>query len=258
MGAGVNLYGTQCCGTQEITSLNTHESPEKAMLRFCELTLKKGGSALRYGYSNSAKPLLYSHYTFTAAVYDKECSAFASYERSYPKKIDPEFGQYMPYGAQFAKFIQENKLGEVVTTSPKINKLYHPDHKVQIWIWTPDQDAIEAWYVTKVGPQLAEEAKKALAAAEKKAETAKKEAQAAEDAYEKAMQRIDPSFRLRPEPAAIPPNVPGAGQDLLSKPKRVRMAGVARRRLNKGLQPIAPDLNPWANLNARLDNKLGG
>lgn len=249
MGNGVNVYATQCCGTMEISNLSSHKTPEEAMLRFCELTLKKGGAALRYGYTGSMdKPLLYSHYNFTAAIYDPDCSSYKQYAQAYPDKIDPETKLYAPYGHKFAQFIRDNKLGTIATTEPRVNKLYHPDHKVQMWIWTPDQDAVEAWYAAKNGPALAEEAKKALAAAEKVKADADKKAKAAEEAYEKAMQRLNPSFRLRPEPA---PNVPDTEQGLLSKPKRVRMAGVARRRLNKGLQPIAPDLNPWANLNAR-------
>jgi len=50
------------------------------------------------------------------------------------------------YGSKFARFIKKEKLGKVVTLPKKPNSLNHPDHIVQMWLWSPDVEALRKWY----------------------------------------------------------------------------------------------------------------
>jgi hypothetical protein len=58
---------------------------------------------------------------------------------------------WVKYGTEFAEFIRENKLGEVVTVGPKPNKKHHPKSTAQAWLWSPDQSAVEAWWRNQLG-----------------------------------------------------------------------------------------------------------
>lgn len=50
------------------------------------------------------------------------------------------------YGTEFTAFIVENGLGEVTTLGQKFNKKYHPTTTAQVWLWSPNQAAMEAWW----------------------------------------------------------------------------------------------------------------
>jgi hypothetical protein len=50
------------------------------------------------------------------------------------------------YGTEFAQFLIDNKLGEVSTVGPKRNKKHHRNSTAQVWLWSPNQEAVEAWW----------------------------------------------------------------------------------------------------------------
>lgn len=184
------LGSTGCCGVQEILSLSSMASAEAAMLAFTKTIFKPSVSRYTYGF-NAQKGYVtpYSHYTFTAAIYGKE-------EGKAESLLDPEFKLWNPYGHKFAQYIRDHKLGDVSTTKPVVNALNHPDHRVQIWIWTPDIEALHAWHTQMNAASLAEEARKKFEAAEEARHRAQKEALAAQESYEAAMKRLSPDFTL--------------------------------------------------------------
>jgi ribosomal protein S27AE len=54
--------------------------------------------------------------------------------------------EWVKYGTEFAAFIRAHKLGRLVTLPKVVNKRYHPDTNCQVWLWQPDQKALEAWW----------------------------------------------------------------------------------------------------------------
>jgi hypothetical protein len=55
---------------------------------------------------------------------------------------------WVRYGTEFAKWLKNNGLGEVTTLGPKLNAKFHPTTTAQIWIWSPNQQAVENWWRT--------------------------------------------------------------------------------------------------------------
>jgi hypothetical protein len=47
-------------------------------------------------------------------------------------------------GTAFANYIRRNKLGKVVQSPIAINP--NSNHKIRVWIFTPDKKAIRKWY----------------------------------------------------------------------------------------------------------------
>lgn len=50
------------------------------------------------------------------------------------------------YGTELAAYIVDNKLGEIATLGPKKNEKFHSTSTAQVWIWSPDQKAMESWW----------------------------------------------------------------------------------------------------------------
>lgn len=122
----LSFHTTQCCGFQELSGLSMYLSnPKQAMLDFCESVLTR---PVKYGSYTARPDALYSFYLFSAAV------TTGSIDRS------------GCYGAQFAKFIEDNNLGTITASPVKVNAGWHPNHSNQIWLWGPDVKALRAWY----------------------------------------------------------------------------------------------------------------
>lgn len=123
----MEMIKTMCCAIQEIGGLCNHRNcPEDAMRAFCEQNLAK---PVRYGTCAGRSHSLYSFYLFTAAV-------GAAYDTN-------------TYGHQFANYIKTHGLGEVWESKWVVNTAFHPDHGNQVWIWTPDLDAIKKWWAAR-------------------------------------------------------------------------------------------------------------
>lgn len=128
----LTFKATGCCGIQELTGLSTHTRPEEAMAVFCAQVLGKI-RAVAYadrvsGNFNSGPNHMYSFYLFTAAVYESGT------------------GPQRPYGQNFADFIKAHRLGQVSTLPARPNFAFHPDHKIQAWLWKPSLRGLRAWY----------------------------------------------------------------------------------------------------------------
>lgn len=129
----LSFHMTHCCGVNEISNLSLYgNNPKGAMANFCEQNITKPGQ-VKYGSYAARDNTLYAFYYFTAGVH----------------QLDNRVGTC--YGFQFAKFIEDNKLGEVTTLPPKANAGWHPGRWAQVWIWSPNLEALKAWYqVNKV------------------------------------------------------------------------------------------------------------
>lgn len=55
------------------------------------------------------------------------------------------------YTRRWHEFIQQFNLGPVVTTVPKVNR--NSMNTIQIFLWTPDWDAIDRWWASPEGLQ---------------------------------------------------------------------------------------------------------
>lgn len=150
----MNFNGTQCCGVQELSSLSNHKKPDEAMAAFCTHifgAVNKGRRSAFDRTKDKAKPVvkmnatLYSFYTFTAAIYKNKA-------------------EESQYGPAFAKFIREHKLGQVSTCRARPNHAFHPDHKVQAWIWRPSLRTLKTWWLQQHLLEVEAKAAKAAAA----------------------------------------------------------------------------------------------
>jgi len=122
---------------QEIDKLSSfQDDPKGAMISFCKDNLGRpvvwkvrdsGGN------DKGALGALFSFYFFTAAVYHGKVS----------------------YGAKFAKFIEDEKLGTLISTPALVNYAYHSDHLNQVWIWMPNLKALETWWKANQSPRVA-------------------------------------------------------------------------------------------------------
>lgn len=131
---------TNCCGVKEIWSLSAHRSPELAMDEFCKYHLGTIRNVTYHGMK--ARPqTIYSFYLFTAAIM-KSCLG------NYPAT----------YGPDFANFIRLNKLGTVTRTRAVFNLAFHPDHKVQAWLWCPNVKRLQKWWEDRSAKALADKA----------------------------------------------------------------------------------------------------
>ena len=113
---------TGTCGVQEICGLSGYGSPEAAMQAFCLQNLRKMPKYHGYEFDNPGQ--LYCFYLFTASLSSDAAK----------------------YGANFAALIKTEKLGKVVAAVPTQNLAFHPEHKNQAWLWSPDTPALEAWW----------------------------------------------------------------------------------------------------------------
>lgn len=123
------------CAAIAIGNLGACKGPEDAMKTFCKSQLVLDNS--RYG-GGTTFNILYTFYTFIAGP---------EVPGSYHSKT------WVKYGTEFATFLKREKLGLVVTLPKKLNTKHHPDTTCQVWLWSPDQKAVEKWW-KEVGVKL--------------------------------------------------------------------------------------------------------
>lgn len=126
--ANLEFYDSRSCAIQEIHKLAEFQNdPKGAMISFCRANL---GRPVVWkivdpsGNDKGANGALFTFYYFSSPVYRGQEN----------------------YGEQFARFIEKEKLGKIVTTPALLNKAYHPDHANQVWIWMPDVTALNTWW----------------------------------------------------------------------------------------------------------------
>lgn len=120
----MTLQPMHCCAYQEIANLSAHTSGREAMIEFCRLNWGTGKT--NYHGLQAKGATLYSFYLFSAP-------------------IGGNWGRE-GYGKEFADFILENKLGQIIETPALTNFAFHADHKNQVWVWMPEHNAVAAWW----------------------------------------------------------------------------------------------------------------
>jgi hypothetical protein len=125
MSLDISTYVAASCTTSSIAGLGLMINPRNALRDLCmkELVMVEGP----YSRSSSKYRILVPFYVFTAG----------------PEV--PGFGHSKPwvrYGTEFAAYLREHNLGEVAT----VNMKHHPKTTCQVWIWSPDQKAVEKWW----------------------------------------------------------------------------------------------------------------
>jgi hypothetical protein len=162
-------YLMRCCGIKEINGLSHYTNAKSALLAFCGVLYpneKENTAKWNKAYeieSKAGDDAYIGRYTggmVTGAVYEN----FEQYSKFrfaiFTEAIHPVHhgegrkGWAYQYGQMFAKFIQDNKLGSLVTTE---NHELNPNSGslVKVWVWGIDHDALKAWYA-KENPSWAQ------------------------------------------------------------------------------------------------------
>lgn len=118
-----------------IAGLSAFKDAQTTFVEFCKLHLKQADSVGKF------KQKLYSHYVFSGPSGSGNHGAY-------------------PYAPKFAEFLEENKLGSVVGSEPTDNVKWHKGRKGQVFIWVPDQTAVEKWWDANVSATEAKVAPK--------------------------------------------------------------------------------------------------
>lgn len=107
-----------CCAVQELHEIGEKQSPEDVLREVCKrFAVPAGPFGQRAYFVPSA------FYIFTAWVTNGN-----------------------RYGHQLAAYIKEHKLGPVVVSVARKNRVNEPTHTVQVWTWAPDLKPLKAWY----------------------------------------------------------------------------------------------------------------
>lgn len=117
-----------CCALNEIAEIGQDSNPEDTLKKLC----KQSGWDLEQ---------LGAFYIFTGVVRVAE-----------PRKNeDEESDDYedLTSGPALAKYIRENKLGNLKETVGRRNRVNHPLHTVKVWIWAPSLRNMLEWWKTR-------------------------------------------------------------------------------------------------------------
>lgn len=125
------VCGSCACGC--IAQLSSEKNAESAMMSFVRSAIHATRTKFKRSAGNYTNP--YAHYVFVAGP-----------ER--PNTGDR--GYWSDYGTSFAAYIQEHKLGNVVTLPPVRNAKWHPGTTCQVWLWQPDKEALVKWFEAKM------------------------------------------------------------------------------------------------------------
>lgn len=127
----INTYVANSCAVSSISYLGSCNNPEHALKTFCLAEL-----GLKDNYISRYRTLA-CFYIFCAGPEVKKNEVGGSHHSKdhWPK-----------YGTEFAAYIKEHKLGDVVTVGPKYNLKHHKQSTAQAWLWSPDQAALEQWW----------------------------------------------------------------------------------------------------------------
>jgi len=111
----MHINDTSCCAVQEIAELREYGSAKEAML----------------GFYNSNAGCVGTFYIFTGVIKSSE-------------RYDGPVDSYK-YGPNFEAYIRKYRLGTVMRSPSRINK-NNGIHTVVVWVWTPNERALERWY----------------------------------------------------------------------------------------------------------------
>lgn len=154
----MNLMQLNSCVAKEIATIGL-EPPEAVLLQFCRLS-----EAGAYDYTKNIAMkkgtlTLNAFYIFTGVVDKGE-----AINKAYPTSVT--------YAPNLRDYLLKEGLGTVVETEKKDNPFYVSPHKVQVFIWGPDREKMQAWWEGK--DTGVRERKEAYVAGEKKREEERK------------------------------------------------------------------------------------
>lgn len=113
------ISSLNCCAVSEVYGLV--DDPRETMQSFCKLVTPKYG---RY-----INPRLGAFYIFTDVVkYKGTCT------------------QSPCRGKAFAKFIKDNRLGQITESHERLNRLGAPRHLDKVWVWSPSKRNVLKWW----------------------------------------------------------------------------------------------------------------
>jgi len=131
--------GLNCCGLNELHGIDEYSSPKHAMVDFiCELQ------------ENTDQDDDYGYYSF----YNRR-SSFDETKRKFKPAAFYVFtsllrdGKNRPkrnYGENFATYIVEHKLGNVLEAPARYNRVNEPTHLLKAWLWTPSVKGLQTWW----------------------------------------------------------------------------------------------------------------
>lgn len=134
----VSTYTCSSCAISSITDLGTQPNALEAMKTFCSREL---GAASKFSTSFLK---LTPYYIYCAGP---EVPASDPHGSHHSKA-------WVKYGTEFTEFILANKLGTIATLGQKYNLKHHPNTTAQLWMWSPDQEAMEAWWIKINEPKV--------------------------------------------------------------------------------------------------------
>jgi hypothetical protein len=125
---GGKVFGTQCCGVQELHGINHVENPVELV--------EKVAYEFVHGRARS-------HYLIN------DVHEGGAYNQTKKGNYNYKEGGTNKEGrmAVAAKFIRDNDLGTLVCTRPVLNPVHGPSH-IKSWLWTPHPENIRKFAAT--------------------------------------------------------------------------------------------------------------
>lgn len=133
----IREYECDSCAMASINNLGIHKDAVHALKSFCMAGLGAKTNKFVTGAGSKQFSKLTSFYLFCAGPEVPQNSPGGSHHSK----------EWVRYGTEFAEYIVEHGLGEVVTVGPKLNAKNHPRSTAQTWLWSPNQKALEQWWV---------------------------------------------------------------------------------------------------------------
>ena len=126
----IATYFVSSCAVASISNLGKHKNAKEAMIAFCSQELPMSS------YGIGKFPKLTANYVFCAGP-EVPLGEKGGSHHSKP---------WVRYGSEFAEFLLENGLGKIATPGPILNFKHHSDSTCQVWVYQPDQEAVEKWW----------------------------------------------------------------------------------------------------------------
>ena len=109
----MHLQHLNCCGIRELAQLRSHRDPKTALKEFLRQIQPE-----HFAWGPLRQRDKFRYVVFSATKRAK-------------------------YGREFAKLIEDEKLGELISTG--FNQNPNSGHIVKVWVWTVDHEALKAW-----------------------------------------------------------------------------------------------------------------
>jgi hypothetical protein len=123
-----------CCAVDEIGVRYLYDpDPEVTLTKVCSNLWENSTPTEDYVENPKLKPKAF--YIFTGVVGYRKGVTSPNYPGPYRVSDAPNL----------MKYIRKNKLGKVQTSAIKYNRTGGPNHKVQIFIWTPIEKRLRQW-----------------------------------------------------------------------------------------------------------------